>query len=399
MRAWFRWDWVRVTVLLWFLLVAGLAVDGYLHSWRHTVYNIYAVAARHWWAGRDMYVCDGEPYRYSPLFAILLTPFACLPDGWGNALWKVCNAVVFAAGLWTWGRRVVPAALSRNQLAALFVLALPLALHSMYIGQANLAMIGAVLLGLGAVQDGRWNQSAGWLAWATLVKGYPLALALILAAMYPRRLAGRFLAALGLGLLLPFAAQRPAVALAQYASWWGHLHDSAHLFRERLRSIDHLFQLGGYPLTPQAFALLGLAAGGVVLGVCLWQALQSGDPRQQLTRCFVLFGVWVVLFGPATESCTYAVMAPAAAWTLVDAFRRRTGWGIRLLLAASLLMMGLLSMDTFGQTVRNFANAHGVQPLGALLFLGCLVADRTRARWTTRLPQLPQDPAPVRGAA
>jgi hypothetical protein len=399
MRARFRWDWARATVLVWSLLVAGVAIDGYLHSWRHTVYGIYAAAARNWWAGEDLYVWHGEPYRYSPLFAIALTPFACLPDDWGNALWKVCNAAVFAFGLGAWARRVVPADLSRAQRAALFLLALPLAIHSMYIGQANLSMLGAVLLGLAAIRAERWGQGAGWLACATLIKGYPLALALVLVAIYPRRLAGRFAAALAVGLLLPFAAQRPGVVAGQYASWWGHLRDSTHLLRERLRSLDHLFQLGGHTLTPLTFALLGLAAGGVVLGLCLLNAQQTADPRTRLTCCFVLFAVWAVLFGPATESCTYAVMAPAAAWALVDAFRRRRGWGIGLLFIASVLMMGPLSTDTFGQAVRNFANANGAQPVGALLFVLCLAAGTVRASWTTRRPQLPQGSAPLRGAA
>jgi hypothetical protein len=386
-------------VLVWSLLVAGVAIDGYLHPWRHTVYGIYAAAAKDWWAGRDMYFQTGEPYRYSPLFAIALTPFACLPDCWGNAVWKVCNAGVFAAGLGAWARRLVPAELSRARRAALFLLALPLALHSMYIGQANLAMLGAALLGLAAVRAERWGQGAGWLACATLIKGYPLALALLLAATYPRRFAGRFAVALGLGLLLPFATQRPAVVAAQYASWGGHLRHSTHIFRERLRSLDHLFQLSGHPLAPQTFALLGAAAGAVVLGLCLLHSRATAEPRERLTHCFMLFAVWAVLFGPATEACTYSVMAPAVAWALVDAFRRRTGWGIRLLLAASLLMMEPLGTDTFGQAARTFANSHGLQPLGALLFVGCMLADGARTLWTTRTAQLPQAPTPVRGAA
>jgi hypothetical protein len=84
---------------------------------------------------------------------------------------------------------------------------------------------------------------------------------------------------------------------------------------------------------------------------------------------------------------------------LVDSWRRRVGWGIRLLLAASLLMMEPLGMDTFGQSVRTFANAHGVQPIGALLFVACLAVDRARALRTTCPAQPPQGAASLRGAA
>ena len=62
--------------------------------------------------------------------------------------------------------------------AILSLLALPVSLHSLYIGQANLLMIGCILFGLAAIPDGRWNRASSWLAAATLIKGYPLALAL-----------------------------------------------------------------------------------------------------------------------------------------------------------------------------------------------------------------------------
>jgi hypothetical protein len=40
--------------------------------------------------------------------------------------------------------------------------------------------------------------------------------------------------------------------------------------------------------------------------------------------------------------------------------------------------MGPLVGDWFGQTVRNFANAHASQPIGAMLFLGYLLGPGNR---------------------
>src|SRR5262249_30273950 len=82
--------------------------------------------------------------------------------------------------------------------------------------------------------------------------------------------------------------------------------------------------------------------------------------------------------GPATESCTYVVMAPAIAWALVDAFQRRTWTITKVWLIASLLLMGPLVTDLFGPTIRNYANEHGSQPIGALLFLGYLLSPTWR---------------------
>jgi hypothetical protein len=396
---WSRSGWTLAACGVWSGLVLGFAIHGFFHPHAHTVYNIYASAARQWWARENIYARSMEYYRYSPLFAITITPFARLPDPWGNALWKVFCCLVYATGLWAWARRVLPVGLSRNQVAGLFLLALPLSAHSMYIGQANLIMLGCCLLGLGAAAEGRWNRAAGLLALATLIKGYPLALALLLMGLYPRRFALRFAAALSLGLLVPFLTQWPSVVAGQYRNWFDHLRDSTEIMRERLRSLDHLFLLYGQPLAPLQFLILGFLAGGVVLGLSWLLARRTADPRHRLTQVALLYFVWVVLFGPATESCTYVVLGPGIAWAVISSFRQATGWGTRLLLLVSQLLMGPLVTDLFGPWVRNFANEHGSQPVGALLFLVYLLGQVGRRPTETAPAESPGPSAEVKSAA
>jgi hypothetical protein len=393
------WGWTAAAWLAWSGLATGLGVYAFFHPVSHTVYPIYATAARLWWTGQDIYHPAVEFYRYSPLFAITLTPIALLPDAWGGALWKALNCLGFAAALAVWARHALPARLSRDQLAALLLLAVPLSLHSAYIGQANLTMLSLLLLGLAAAANGRWNWAAGCLAGATLIKGYPLALALVLMALYLRRLPLRFLAALALGLLLPFATQWPEVVAGQYANWFAHLRESTGILRERLRSIDHLFVLYGRPLPPGVFAQLGVIAGAVVPALAALEARWAPDRRALLTRVWLLFSAWAVLFGPATESCTYVVMAPAIAWAVVDAYLRPTWPVTRLLLVASLLMMGPLVTDLFGPAVRAFANYHGSQAVGALLFLAHLLAQTGRRPGQTASAEPAPGSEPLRPAA
>src|SRR5262249_26235179 len=161
-----------------------------------------------------------------------------------------------------------------GQTAVWFLLVLPLALHSMYNGQANLTMLAALLLGLSASAAGRWNRAAAWLALAALIKGYPLALGLLLCALYPRRFAPRFAAA-GIAVAAPFRAHCPSVVARQYSSWFHHLCDSTDIMRERLRSIDHLLQVYGHPISPGLFALVGLLTGVAVLALCLLHARRT----------------------------------------------------------------------------------------------------------------------------
>jgi Glycosyltransferase family 87 len=374
MRDRLPWNFTtRAAALVWVFLIAGIALHAYFYPGTHTVYDIYAPAARSWWAGRDLYQRTTDYFRYSPLVAISFTPFAVLPDELGGAVWKIVNCLVFALGLRSWIRHLLPPDLTATEIAMLFLLVLPICLHSMYIGQANMMMLGAILLSLGAAAKGRWNRSAAWLAWATLIKGYPLALAMLLAALWPKRFALRFVVSLAIGLLLPFLAQQPSVVAMQYASWFTHLRDSTGILHERARSLDHLLETYQVLVSPHAFALTGMAAGLFVLGVALSEreVLPGTGPR--LRAIFSWFVTWLVLFGPAIEACTYAALSPAIAWALVDSWRRRSGWVGRLLLGSSFLLAGPAVTDAFGPTFRRFANEHALQPIGAILFLAYLL--------------------------
>jgi hypothetical protein len=232
-----------------------------------------------------------------------------------------------------------------------------------------------------------------------LIKGYPIALALLLIGLYPRRLPHRFLAALGLGLLLPFASQWPKTVLEQYASWFHHLNDSTVIMRERVRTVEYLLQVYGHPITPRTFAVLELLAGTGILGLCLFQASRNASLRAQITWTFQLFACWVLLFGPATESCTYVVGAPALAWALVEAVRNAAGWPVRVLLVACLLLMEPFQTDLFSASVRAFVTAHGSQPIGALGFFSYLLTQMRSKSPESKLDAEPPFAPPQSAAA
>jgi hypothetical protein len=372
-------DWTGVAVLVWGTILLGVAVHGYLHPQAHTVFDVYRDAARRWWSGRDMYEPGREIYRYSPFFAVAVSPFAMLSDAWGNALWKVFNALVFAAGLASWGVRVLPGRLSASQSAILFLLALPLAMHSLYNGQANMLMVGAALLCLSAIVQEQWSWAAGWLALATMIKAYPIGFALLLMALYPRRLVLRYVTALALMFLAPFASQSFSFVTGQYAGWYDLMHASTHITRERVRSVDNLFELAGHPLSPGMYPLLELLAGGIVLAICLSVQRQSVSRQTLLLRTYQWFAIWIALFGPETEACTFVVLAPAIAWELYLAFAGAAPMRTRLLLCASLQLLGPLTSDLFPAPIRNFINNHSGQTFGALLFTVHLLCTTWRA--------------------
>src|SRR5262249_12480835 len=89
--------------------------------------------------------------------------------------------------------------------------------------QSNPLIVGLLLLAVSALVRERWGLAAVLLATTVVLKFTPLPLALLFCALWPRRLAGRFLLAVTLGFLVPFLTRPAASVCAQYRGWMDHL--------------------------------------------------------------------------------------------------------------------------------------------------------------------------------
>jgi hypothetical protein len=314
----------------------------------HSLYPIFALAAEHWRAGIDLYDKSGlDYYRYSPLVAALFVPFSLLPEGLGNVLWRLLSLAVFmGAVLWWHQRMLAPESSataaqpfsspgekiradgrsdSRRTRALLLLLLLPLTVGNLNNGQSNMLLIGLLLAAVTAASVERWNLAAICVVVATVFKVYPLAIGLLLAAAYPRRMALRLGLFLGLALLLPFLMQRPGYVADEYARWLHHLrYDTRTGADVQLwyRDLRIIFRVLLTPLSGRCYLLIQMAGGAATAALCL-AALRARWPRQrELTLLLGLGCCWMTVLGPATESSTYVLLAPANAWLIVDAWFR-----------------------------------------------------------------------------
>src|SRR5260370_1192789 len=143
------------------------------------------------------------------------------------------------------GRQAVPIPfVSRNRFEAAL---LPRSLGNLHNGQAGVLVTALLLFGIVFCASGRWQITAACFAIATIFKLYPIALALLLAALYPSKLSWR-LALWLVGLfLLTFLLQHPPYVLAQYQAWFDRL------------AYDHCRLKGAYGPLPCAWLLLRLS--------------------------------------------------------------------------------------------------------------------------------------------
>jgi len=354
------------------------------HTWltAHTqsVYPIFAGAARQWIAGADLYeqlAPDLDRFRYSPGVAALLVPFSLLPDGLaradgpGGALWRLFNAGVYLGALGWWIRALLPPSLTRMQRAVLFLLVVPLSVGSLNNGQSNALVLGLLLAAMAAAKTDRWNLAAGCVAVACFFKVYPIAVGLLLALLYPRRFAGRLAVALAVGLALPFALQHTDYVAGQYLSWFDHFqtYDRQRLITQLwYRDIRLLLRPWLGPLDMGTYAVMQLTAAACVAASCLAARRAAWTGDRLLILLFGLGCCWMTVFGPATESCTYILLAPALAWGLLNAWQARCS-GTELALFTTSYGLFLACQTAvwfpFGRTVHTL----GLQSLAGLLLL------------------------------
>lgn len=375
-----------IAVFLWVALTAVCAARAIVRPAAHTVYPVYSHAANAWLTSGDLYVKvpSYDYYRYSPLMATFFVPLLPLGDAWGGALWRVLGAALLAGGLLAWLRErrgSSPPAWT----PIVFLLVWSFALQNINNGQSNPHMLGLLLFGVAGATSGRLWQSAVCFTLAALIKPYVLAIALLVAVAQPR-LWMRLAAALAAGVALPFVLQHPAYVAEQYIAWIRHFADndrSDFPLRGCYRDLALLFRVYLAPLSPRAYHAIQVAVGIAMAGAVRWLAGRASDVTKPslarpannrslrvaaIDRAFFLGSVWVTVFGPATESCTYLLLAPVLAVAVIEC---RSLWP-RLAYA---LFAVTIAASLFPGDWR--VQALGLQPAGGLILLAadCRIAS------------------------
>ena len=371
----------RLAVLLWAALLVGVTLRvAIARPNSGSVFNVYTDAAVNWVEGQPLYTLDFSRtcYRYPPLIAVSFVPWTALPDKVAGILWRWLGVALLLAGMLVWVRRM-GGNLSPARRGLFFALVVPLAMPSVNNAQANVHLLGLLLLGLWAVREERWTLAAALIAAATLFKLYPIAIGLLVMVAYPRQFGWRFLGLLAVGLVLPFLAQRPDYVAGQYELWFQYLHgDDRHTASIEQTTRDLHLLLRVWFVSPPEWLYQFLQAGSAVgIALLCWRLARASCPKSILLPLILNLGcVWMTLLGPSTESCTYTMLGPTIAGLLLLPTCPRSKFAHwTLLVGYGLLVVPVLAV-AFPEGKR--LQLWGPQPLGALLILGVILAEQMR---------------------
>ncbi len=359
----------RLVLIVWLLLAAAVSVRTLVRPASHTVFPIFAASAEHWWGNQSLYQLYPplDTFRYPPVFALFVTPFAALGLTAGGILWSWLSIAVFVAGLWWYVREVIPSPWMRQRTAVFLILGSLGALRGLWNAQSNALTVGFLLLGTAALAravsgrhraaEGRtWWLAASLLALPVCLKLTPLAPVLLFVVLWPRRLAWRLAAVMAGLFALPFLTRPPIIVLDHYREWIDHLLESGSIrwvgFRDGWTIwiiLRHLLgaETGSLslsePMDSSWYRLVQLSAAAAVLGWCLWQRHRAERltlGARWLVHVTLSMGLaWLMLFGPAVEHATYVFLAPPLLWALLE--RRTWPHGQGLILASFTLIMVL----------------------------------------------------------
>jgi hypothetical protein len=385
--------WGLLVLCVWIAILTIISVRVLVQPRWNSVYPIFADAGRHWRAGTELYRIPNNPYRYSPLVTVGFVPWSLLPDPVAGALWRLVNAAVYLGALAWWCRVILPRKLTAAEWAFLYLLVVPLSVGSLNNGQSNALVLGLLLAGLAAATQRSWTLAGLCIALASLFKIYPLAIGLLLAAVYGWKFASRLGLALVLGLALPFCFQAPGYVWSQYAGWLGHLSTEdrqATSIEFWYRDLRLLCEVCHLPLSSFGYRAIQLLFGLGMTAFCVF-----AGRRRQLTECdslasrtaerhvlvllLALGCCWMTALGVAAESCTYIMLAPSLAWSLLDTFANREPlrWKALLLVSCIVLLLAQLAVWIPGGVGRRI-HSYGLQPAAALIFLLYIVLTTLR---------------------
>jgi hypothetical protein len=364
----------RTAILVWAVALVAIAVAVSRPGKVGKLYPTFVAAGEHFRNGEPVYgpiPADEDQFRYSPMVAAAFVPLADMPTPVGAILWRWLQAITLLMALRAWSRVAVP----RVPWPGLALLCLPLVVGNLFNGQLNPLVLALLLAGLTCFARDRLWLAAVAIAGATLFKVYPLAIGLLLCVIEPRRFAPRLLFAVAIGFALPIACQSPDYVSQQFADWFNRVgadDRTDQAIQRGYHDFQKLLRRWGAPTPLTTYrgmeALAGCAAAGLVL-----IGRRRRWSRQRLVQaCAGLGLIWCTLFGPATESATYMLLAPMVAHAVIVTHNRPAGERTWVLAAYAMLLSVPVAL-WFPRPISDPYRALIPQAHGALMLLAWIV--------------------------
>jgi hypothetical protein len=363
----------------WLGFLAGLIAKVIVSPLKHTTFPLFHQSAVNWRVGIDPYAASEFEYRYSPLFTVLFSPLSWLPVEVGGVLWSIFNVSVLWWAVHLLMEDVLPKRPTGLRRDFFLLLVLAVSARGLWAAQCNTLIIAMACGAASCASRGHWCRAALLTAFPVYIKVWPVALAMLATACWPKRFGLSFLLWMAFLGVLPFAAQSPAFVASQYGQFFEGLTGPMQV-RHIYRDAWTVWEYFAPPVSEGGYRLVQLATAGLVCLACLFQTRRDPDVRRGWLYILSVWTSWQLLFGPGSERNTFCLIAPFAAWAVLGSVRGRQGLWLAL---PGVTLITLFSFGMFERKLdRYFDGAILALPLGvALTASWFLLYLSPRDRW------------------
>ena len=358
---------LRLGVSLWIALAVAITIKVLVVSHAHSLYPTFELGSRNWWSRLPIY--ERSSFRYSPTFAIILSPFAMLPTKFGNVFWNFLNVGVLFVAIRQMIQYLLPGRWTYSREGLLLSLAIVAAVRPVWSSQSHLLTAAMVFLAVVAIARQHWWKAALFFSLAIYVKMAPLAIAMLFVGLYPKRFGPPLLCLMGALALVPFLTASPDYVIAQYQGWCEHILGTHARRWTSFRDVWILWELSGWTIDVTHYRVVQTVAG---LGVALWcffQRRRGHSDAVLATLTLAMGAAYILVLGPAVEFVQYVVLGPLLAWAVMDCFDRRVDRVIISLLFTATMVCGFGAVERSLEKLTGIHAVVGISTLGVLCFM------------------------------
>jgi hypothetical protein len=265
---------------------------------------------------------DGHyQFKYLPMFALLMAPFAWLDPETGKRVWFAIEVVLLVA-LVRWSVAALPERRLSQRALVCFVIVLMAKFyaHELLLGQTNLLLAVLILAGLLAVQKARPMAAGGLIGLAVFVKPYALILFPWLLVTQGWPAAATAAGVVAIGLLLPSVVYGWSGNLDLLGAWLRTVRDSTtpNLLNSDNVSIAAMWaKWVGPGALATGFASLTIVAA-LALAIVAWRRRRAVAAPEYLETALLM--LLIPLLSPQGWDYVLLLATPAVV-CLVDRWR------------------------------------------------------------------------------
>lgn len=355
-------------ILLWCGLAIAVGAKAIVSPTRHNVWPVFATASNHWWQNAPPYAhyLGLDTYRYSPTFAVAVTPLARLPLSLGGCLWGVgCVGLLFGA-LSRLHRDVLADSLGLPDRSAFLALAAIAVAPMAWNLQSNIVLLALIAYGTAAAATGKWWTAAFALVTPVFIKLWPAAWLAVVVLGKPRSLGIRAIAAFAAFAALPLLSAPPERVVQVYSEWIASLSRNHGQRWPGYRDAITILNAVGLTANTSLYRLMQLTGGLAVLAAAALVRRTTASDRRGLAVGLLAWTCWQLLLGPGSERNTYGLVLPFMVW---ETLRMRRRGGFWLFPAAALAVVFLLnSGDVERALAKVIPGAAAILPAAVAVF-------------------------------